>query len=388
MITAIIQLIRHVPVSLLKDYFSHQSFSPKIDWTSSTKEILKPLLHAIDQMDSHERELLVFDAEHIQVMTDEFGQAALESLSNDRKAFHKMKNAYHRAFWTFLYDLKSFKRAQEIRYADNYLQSSMWDGFIGPKDINITLYAEQILLFEQQIKTFFNIEEEQGKVEIFSRNRINDTGKEVRVFQVMIHLNILSDTYLKLGSNNTLIAELIHPLEELAIIYEPETGQIEISFKGDEHKKAIVKIFAQTLLQSPDGDQVALKRYTISKLLRPYDFATDLEDGIESVKVMFLKIKPLESSHAVAFERTIHDTLSIYEMSRVLFEQHDPLQANIILMQVRLFIRFYPDKVNKRGKLLSVSITHPNGCDIKSKTAKERLIVNKYFKRWGLIEEV
>jgi hypothetical protein len=32
-----------------------------------------------------------------------------------------------------------------------------------------------------------------------------------------------------------------------------------------------------------------------------------------------------------------------------------------------------------------VTITMPNGCDLKGKTDRERLIGDKYLRRWGLL---
>lgn len=42
----------------------------------------------------------------------------------------------------------------------------------------------------------------------------------------------------------------------------------------------------------------------------------------------------------------------------------------------------------QRRRTINVTIALPNGCNLKSKTEKERLICNKYLPRWGLVKEV
>ena len=35
-----------------------------------------------------------------------------------------------------------------------------------------------------------------------------------------------------------------------------------------------------------------------------------------------------------------------------------------------------------------MKISYPNNCDLKSRTEKERLIGDKYLKKWGLLKEI
>ena len=43
---------------------------------------------------------------------------------------------------------------------------------------------------------------------------------------------------------------------------------------------------------------------------------------------------------------------------------------------------------SRRGKVLHVTIREPNGCNLKSKSQKEKLIGEKYLERWELVETV
>lgn len=389
---AIIELIQHAPVSLLKEYFSNQPFAEDIDWTGGNAEILEPLVNAISKMDNRAQEPLIIEAERIHIMTDELGQDALGSLVHENKEFRKMKNPYHRALWVFVHDNISFKYAEKIHYADRYLKGGILDGYIGPKNIDITHSPEQILLFEDRVDEFFDKAEE-SKVDIFSRYVINNIGKLVKVFEVMIHLEGMPESHTEFEGEDrarTLVTKITYPVENISITYEPDDGQVDIAFKGDESRREIVKVFAQTLLQSPDGSKVTLKQYKIEKLMQPYKFVTEPEDSIESVKIMAITLQSLVDGNTIALECSPEENRSIHDVAHAWFKENNLLQdrASFMLVQVIIFIHLFSDRKNERQEVLSVRITPPNGCEINSKNMQERLIVENYIQLWGLIEEV
>lgn len=56
--------------------------------------------------------------------------------------------------------------------------------------------------------------------------------------------------------------------------------------------------------------------------------------------------------------------------------------------QAKLAITFYPELGARRGKVLTVTITMPNGCDLKNRTERERMIGEKYLERWSLVQDI
>ena len=58
------------------------------------------------------------------------------------------------------------------------------------------------------------------------------------------------------------------------------------------------------------------------------------------------------------------------------------------MVEVVLAIHFKPDAINPRGRTILIKLRHPNGCDLKDKTDKERLIGEKYLRRWHVIEDL
>ena len=47
-----------------------------------------------------------------------------------------------------------------------------------------------------------------------------------------------------------------------------------------------------------------------------------------------------------------------------------------------------PGKGSGRGKTLPLTITMPHGCNLKDQTEEERMIGDKYLRRWGIVQDV
>ncbi len=384
---AIMELIEHAPVALLKEYFANQSFAKEIDWNLGDEQICSLLVDAIGKMDKYSQEPLIHESERIHLLADELGQHALGSLLHENKEFRQMKNAYQRALWVFLHEYQNFKYAEELYYSETYLQDGTFDGFVGPKDINITQNKEGLLLFKQRVKEFFR-EAEKSDITIFHRYILNNIGQLVKVLQVMIYLQN-SQPQLKFegsGEEKIFVNKMTHQADNISITYEPNAGQVDIFYKGGESKKEIVKVFAQTLLQSPDGGKVTLRRYILEKFLKPHEFVTDPEDGIESVKVMVFALQPLVDKNIITIECSPEENRLIHEVAQEILNRTS-LHDHFIVAQALIFIHLFSDRTATRDDILSVRITHPNGCEIKSKTTQERNLVEKCLQHWGIMEE-
>ena len=167
----VVKLIRHAPDALLG-----RLLVPKLTKTYGFLETglngrarVRELTKRLAALDDEPLGTLVADAERIVEMTDELGQEALSVASIDRETFASQENATARSLWVFLKEPASFRRAEEIRYADNYRLGRMWDGFIGPKDALISSNPEHHREFEERIRNHFR--SGHVKVEVYERTR-------------------------------------------------------------------------------------------------------------------------------------------------------------------------------------------------------------------------
>jgi hypothetical protein len=147
----------------------------------------------------------------------------------------------------------------------------------------------------------------------------------------------------------------------------------------------VLRLCSTHLLAHDPGERIALRQYEVSRLMMPFAFDTDPEDGIEDVSVMLLRLKPLDTEGERVTLECLRDARStIWEAARERFGITNPLDGGWRATQVRLRIGFRP-KTNSRRRTLPVTITMPHGCDLKDRTEHERLIGGKYLRRWGIL---
>jgi hypothetical protein len=385
------KFIRNLSVNSLQGYFKryHTKLSQVFKVGGSDKIKKRDLKNLIDSLDLEDYSALNENAERICEMTDEIGQSALLSVIKkiNIEEYKDLKNEYERALYVFLINQDAFRKAEEIRYADHYRKSRMWDGFLGPKEMDVCRNSRELQSLRQKISEHFPITG-QVKIEIFDRKKIGTENQKLNLVQLMVYREGLTKSHLAF-ENDDLISKSYRPIYEISLTYEPTTGYIEVIADTRELREMLAKLFSSTLLKKEiEGEHIPLKQYDISKLLTPLVFPTDPEDMIDSVKVTMLKLKPYDNNNKITLEVSVKESRTIYEISKKWFNTHDPLHNGFYLSQVKLAIHFMPDSENPRGKIMVITIGLPNSCNIKDKTEKERMIGDKYLRRWGLLKEI
>ena len=396
MVSDISRLVKNTPVKSLKKFFNvvHKELIKDVGWKKQDELVRKSILEIVEELDGEGLSTLNFNAERINSLTDQLGQNILKHFVNDDELdrYHQLKNEHDRALWFFLEDQARFRQVEDSWYADTKRQGRMWNGYSGPKNVEISKNPVHKDSFQENLMKEYravgNI-----KVDIYERKRPRPYGEgaedseeeEIDIIQIMVYREDLPTTHLAFEKSD-LVPKIFRTVKEVAITYCPDSGEIEVVSEGD--RDAIVKIFSETLLQAEiKGERVPLKQYDISKLLRTMAFSHDAEDYIEWVKVTMLKVGPYDNNNNVTLDVSTKEQKEIYEVSKEYFDENDPLQSGFRLKQARISIRFFPDEENRRGKTLHVKLSEPNGCDLKSKSQKERLIGEKYLERWGLVKK-
>jgi hypothetical protein len=117
------------------------------------------------------------------------------------------------------------------------------------------------------------------------------------------------------------------------------------------------------------------------------EFERDPEDGIDDVRLRLVKFETLDERAFVSIEARTEEA-TVHGEARRLFGERDPFLGGHRIVEAVLSVRFKPDTVNPRGRTITIKLRHPNGCDLKDKTEKERLIGEKYLRRWRVIEDL
>jgi len=391
MSSEISKFIKNIPIESLKKYFDsvHNDLVEEVDWGSDDKSVRKSLLSLSEGVTGEKLALLTSDAERVNALTDELGQSILKHFVRDDelKKYYQLKNEFDRVLWMYLKDTDRFLQVEDCWFTDTRRQGRMWEAFVGPEGLKISEDGDNLSSFKNKLMELFRAVG-QIKVNVYERTRSEGENNEIEIIQIMVYREDLAITQLAF-ENEDLVSKIVRPVQEVALTYEPKRGYIEIIAEGKESRKAITKIFSETLLQSPvEGENIPLKEYDIQKLLKPVVLSFDPDDGIESVRVTMLKVARPNSNNSVTLDVGTKEERSIYDVSKGYFGDNDPLKAGFRLKQVRISIKFMPDNESRRGKILHVRIRDQGGCDLKSKSRKEILIGDKYLEQWELIKTI
>jgi hypothetical protein len=291
---SVTSFIRNTPAASLRAYFDQAgiALAPPVNWDASGPDVVRPLLHAVDDMDDNARARVVNDAERVTAMADEAGQAAIYSVAEAADRLDTLQNAHDRALWMFLNDAARFRHAEEVRFTDERRRGRMWDGFIGEPSLVLRRDAASVDAFKAAIRDRF--QSNNVHVDIFDRHRPTFEGADCALVQATIYREGRPDDFLEFV-NGALDRRPRRPVFEAAITYEPATGVIEVVANDRESREDLVRLFARALLASEVGEErLPLRKYDLEVLEEPFAFPTDPGDGIESVRVNHLRFMPVD----------------------------------------------------------------------------------------------
>ena len=384
--TSIATIIRKTSTTTLRAYFEHSGIGlpANIDWAGSEPEVVPPLLKAVDEMTEADKARLALDAGRIGDLITEVGQIALYSVAEDKAFLDSLGGAHDRAFWMFLNQPDSFRRAEEVRYTDERRRGRSWAGFIVAADLPLSKDPVALDAFKAALRECFaspNIH-----VDIFDRRRPTFNGEDCELIQIAVYREGLPDDVLEFDASD-LVRRVRRPVFEAALTYEPATGVVEVVANDSKSREAMARFMARDLLGLEfTSEKLPSRNYDLKALQQPHAFPRDAVDGIESVTLKQLRLMPIDNpSERVTLECMRGTEKSIWEMAAGHFGDRNPLLSGWVATQAKLSIAFLPKGDARRGRIISLTITMPHGCNLKDLTPEEQLIGEKYLRRWGIL---
>ena len=386
--TSVASFIRNTPVSTLRMYFERTAIKlPEVDWAVTAPVVVRKLLYAIEGMPRADRARVENDIDRVAAIADEPGQVALYGVTQDRAQLDPLRNASDRALWMFLNEPEAFRHAEEVRFTDDRRRGRMWDGFVCATDLTIHRDGAALDAFKHSVRECF--ETENVHTDIFDRQRTAFDGKNFAIVQITVYSEGPTDDFLEFDGG-ALIHRPRRPVFEAALTYEPASGVIEVVAREREKREALVRMLARDLLATDfRQERIPLRQYDLSVLMRPHTFPTDPADGIDIVRVNQLRLMPIDSvAERLTLECRRQSSSTIWDMAREYFHTANPLAGGWIATQAKLTIKFHPDGTSRRGRTLPLTITMPHGCDLKDRTERERMVGNKYLRKWGVLRDI
>ncbi len=347
-------------------------FTEPINWAGSNSGLVKPVLKAIDALSEVERERIRLDFERADRMTSDVGQTALMDIASpeQRDILREIATRHARALWLLRNDEQRFRRAEEASFFENSRHGRLWDGFVAPAGLKVGREVVHLQAFAAEVQQFFH-EDQKIKIEVFDRSRTDLDGEVKELVQVTIYREGLPDS-VSVFKGDDLEPLIYRPVYELAFTYEPASGVIEVVAQKKARRTELARIFAKTLLaHAIEGQRIPLRRYDLSVFMAEREFERDPEDGIDDVRLRLVKFEPFDERAFVTIEART-DEATVHGEARRLFGERDPFLGGHRIVEAVLSIRFKPDRVNPRGRTITIKLRHPNGCDLKDSRTRQR----------------
>lgn len=385
---ALVRVIRNSSVLSLREYFTQCATDTPVavNWQTTEPEVVRSLLQAVDKMSDLDIARIVNDLERVDKMADEGGQTAIFNVVEDRSELEAQRSAYDRAMWLFRKSPVRFRHAEEVRFTDEHRRTRMYDGFVGMPNVVLRRDTASIEAFKSSVRARFT--SANVHVDIFDRTRPMFDGGDAELVQIAVYREGLPNDFLEF-ENGDLVLRARRPVFEAALTYEPKAGVIEVVGRDRESRQDMAGFLARHLLGIDfQQERLPFRQYDLSRLLTRHQFPTDPADGIESVKVSQLRLKPIDSdAERVTLECLRGSDRTIWDMAQERFGGADPLLGGWIATQTKLTIRFRPSGEARRGRTLPLTVTMPHGCNLKDQTEREQMIGEKYLRRWGILRD-
>ena len=380
------RFVRSVSPQDLRSHLSQSDITipANLNWDAPAEEFSKGFLKAVDELPEQKLIQLFADIDRVSDMTDEVGQAALMALAEWRDRLGAIDSAYQRSHWLYVQSRDAFRQAEEIRYADeNQNAQRLWDGFVGPRLLELKNDPQIVEQFKEALRRLLGA----GRVhvEIFARVRSRGGEPDREITQITVYsedVPVDEVVFTAVGVKN----QARKPVRETAITYEPGSGTIEVVGRVKALREQVASLFAEQLLGIEiDGERLPPRRVDLSPLLDPHAFPVDPQDGISRVKLTMLTVSTFGGTLSQRFEVPFDDDKSLHDVLDEQYGSANPLRQRLRPWMARIEIQFEAEAGRKRGKKINVILCLPTKCNLRGKTEKERLLLNRYLKAWGLL---
>jgi len=380
------RVLRQISNPLLKGFFERQGHPLNVEWDTLLNSQVDGIFDAWQRLPDGPRKAveIVFHDVHETANEDgvraiiEEGQYHSEDLS---PLLEVMESRYDKAIWTSMNRPEVWEAAVRFAKADSLSFGRSW-----VKRANVPLAepktnAKGLQALEEAMSAFYRDRQGRGhhcKVEHFPRGRNHN--------YFFVYLSDYADTHINFDDAGNFKRTPERRAFEVVFAYDRGSGTLEMYAKGGKKViEPLQRVFSRVIL----GEQLApedpsAKPYHLDGLMgRDFSFPTDPEDGVKEVSIRCLRLSILGRRRGrITLEADPEKGPAyIYEM---LEEDLNRKRLPKSILHVTKVTFNFKLSGNGRSNSLTFSVTYPNSCDLKSKREEQRLLGEKYLKRWNI----
>jgi len=380
------RVLRQISNPLLKEFFEQQGHPLEVEWDQLGNTQMDDVFDAWQSLPDADRKAVEIAFHDVHEMANEDGTRVIieegqyhgEDLS---PLLEPMESRYDKAVWTFMNRASVWDAAVRFAKADTLWGGRSWMKrgnmpSADPKSDDETLGA-----FQEAMSAFYRDRQGRGhhcKVEHFPR------GGDLHYY--FVYLSDYADTYINFDDAGHFQRTPERRAFEIVFAYEKETCTLEMYAKGGKKVvEPLQRIFSRIILDEPlPAEEPGVHPYHLDGLMdRNFAFPTDPEDGIEEVTLRAMRLSILGRKRGrITLEPDPEDGRDrVYEMLEDDLNRRRLPKS--ILHVTKATINFKLNG-NGHGRSLTFDVTYPNGCSLKSKREDQRLLGEKYLKRWEI----
>ena len=384
------RVLRLISNHLLNDLFEAHGHTLEVPWDELGENDVDPIFAAWQQLPEKDcRSIEILLREINEMAAGDEGVRAIHEEAirqGQRQLLVDLKlcvGRHDQAAWICIRSVDVWNIAVRFARADSLSRGRYWIKRcdVPAKKTNIT--SANIRRFEQALSAFFQATQARGRhcrVEHYERGNGCD--------YFFAYLDDYADAYMTLDDDGKFDRRPERRAFEVVLAYDCASGALEMHARGGK-KVAIPlqQIFCRVMLgQELRPESSDSHPYELNGLLnRSFRFPTDPRDGVESVRVVKMRVSIKGSPRRRITleadpERQVDD---IHVMLNDFLNRERLPKSVLNVTQVALKFAF--DGSNgDLPKSLSFELSYPNSSNLKSKPEKVRLLVEKYLRKWRL----
>jgi len=373
----------------LNDLFQVHEHELDIPWDDLKQTQVNEIFDAWQALPEADRRTIELVLQEVHEMATEDGLRAIieeairqnnQELVDDIEGYD---SRHDKAVWTYIKARDVWEAAVRFARADTMSRGRYWVKRIDIPAKRPHVGEAKIQELEEAFSAFFMASQARGrycKIDHYVRACGSD--------YFFAYLDDYADTYINLDTAGRFARTPERRAFELVLVYHREHGTLELFARGGKKvNEPLQEIFCRVILDAEIGPEDRNSHpYELNGLVsRGFEFPTDPEDGIESVRVrkIRLSIKGMPRRRITLEADPEADTGDIYDMMEKYLD-HKRLPTSIVnVTQVGLKFAF-DQQEDGQPKSLSFEVSHPNSSNLKSKPERMRQIGEKYLKLWGL----
>lgn len=377
---------RHVPFTLLRQFFDRLGIAPNVDWDRLEDGDADAMFDAWQALASADRELaeMVFRQVHDLATRDGTRTLVQEGqfIGRDFAAeLEPVEGHYAKALWVFLNDPLAFHSGWQIYHAET-LPGRYWRRKTGYTNRPPDLSHDALSSFRTAVSEYFRREQGRGH-----RCSADPYNRDYRGAYLFVYPDDYTQTYVGHDLHGRLRRNAQRPAFEIVFHFHPPSGVLDLYAPGDRHLKDTLEgmLCEHVLRQPAPPERLDRPPYVLTPLKhRGFLFRTDPEDGIRLVRIRSMRLSLPDNPQRVTLDAAPDGPADeIYDMlDRWLNPMNIPLSA-LNISQVTLQIRHTP-KGETRERTLTFDVTYPSGCNLKSRAEDQRELGEKYLRAWGI----